>query len=310
MSPKAVVIGAALFAMGASSVAAQVECAPVGELSIHTCLFGSGVPVIVLAAGAGQDSRTWAPVVNDLAALGTVVTFDRPGLGRSPGVEGERTPTAIASELRDVLRVLDLPGPLLIVGHSMGGIHALRFAELFPQTVNGVLLLDTPPADFEERRMELLSDAERVQRLEQLAQGRERAAPVVGRERDGAAAEVWDFADFPRSTPLIVTVADSQHFGELGSGAAHRELWASQSRGWLGLSTHSEFRVATRSGHMIHHDRPDLVVDLVEFLIEELGQQPNEESLRSRLHGWRRFAGAEAGRAAESRSVGYSEETK
>lgn len=269
----AALVGVALFAIGGSTVAAQIECAAVGPLKIRTCVYGSGEPTIVLAAGAAQDSRTWTPVLAALAELGTVVTFDRPGLGGSPAVEGERTPTAIAMELRDVLQELDLPGPTLVVGHSMGGIHALRFAELFPQAVSGILLLDTPPAGFEELRTELLSDAEQAQRLEMLHQGRARAAPVVGRERDGAAAEEWDFADFPASAPLIVAVADSQEFGEIGSEAAHRELWVARSREWLRLSTRSEFRVATGSGHMIHHERPALVIDLVRGLLEVLGKE-------------------------------------
>jgi hypothetical protein len=83
-----VVLVAAAMAGPSIPVAAQTRCESVGPVGIHACLRGGEEPVLVLAAGAGQDSRTWGPVVGALAAFATVVTFDRPGLGRSPPVAG------------------------------------------------------------------------------------------------------------------------------------------------------------------------------------------------------------------------------
>ncbi|NNK48371.1 MAG: alpha/beta hydrolase [Gemmatimonadetes bacterium] len=234
---------------------------------MHGCLHGEEGPTIVLAAGAGQDSRTWAPLVEELASIGRVVSFDRPGLGRSPDVEGPRTPTVIALEIRDLLATLGVSGPAILVGHSMGGIHVLRYADMFPESVAGVLLLDTPPPGFEQDRMSLLSEHDKDQRRRELAEGRARAPVVVGRERDGADLESWEFSAFPVTRPLIVVVGDSQYFGELGSQEAHRQLWVRRSEEWLGLSRRSEFVVAAGSGHMIHHDRPQLVVELIRRLV-------------------------------------------
>ena len=153
----------------------------------------------------------------------------------------------------------------------MGGIHALRYSELFPASVVGVVLLDTPPPGFEEARMTLLSPVEREERQATLSEGRSRAPEIVGRERDGAAAETWEFNGFPSTRPLAVVVADSQYFGELGSEAEHRALWMRLSRGWLELSSRSELVVATGSGHMVHRERPGLVLDVVRRLIDRSG---------------------------------------
>jgi pimeloyl-ACP methyl ester carboxylesterase len=239
---------------------------------IYACLRGVEGPTIVLAAGAGQDSRTWAPLVEELASVGRVLSFDRPGLGQSPDVAGPRTPTAIAHELRAVLTALDLSGPMVLVGHSMGGIHALRYADLYPETVSGVVLLDAPPADFERERMALLSAEEQQRRQAALEEGRSRAPRVVGRERDGASAERWTFERFPRSRPLVVVVADSQYFGDLGIEEAHRALWMRLSEQWLKLSDRSQLLVATGSGHMIHRERPGLVLDVIRRLVAEAAQ--------------------------------------
>ena len=75
--------GAALVALPANPLAAQDRCGPVGERMIFACLRGTAGPTIVLAAGAGQTSGTWDPLMDELAGLGRVLTFDRPGLGRS-----------------------------------------------------------------------------------------------------------------------------------------------------------------------------------------------------------------------------------
>lgn len=272
MLPRAVLIGVVSCAAVASPVIGQGRCGPVGGNAMYGCLYGDEGPTIVLAAGAGQDSRTWTPLIEELASIGRVVAFDRPGLGRSPAVEGPRTPTAIALEMRDLLTTLGVSGPTILVGHSMGGVHVLRYAGMFPDSVAGVLLLDTPPPGFEQARMNLLSDRERYQRQRELAEGRTRAPAVVGRERDGAESDSWRFIGFPVTRPLIVVVGDSQDFGEIGSQEAYRRLWVRRSEEWLDLSVRSEFVVATGSGHMIHRDRPRLVLDLIRQLVGSTGR--------------------------------------
>ena len=235
MIRREILIGLLLFP-GPAGAAAQERCGEVGPSRLHACVYAGDGPTVVLAAGAGQDSRTWTPLLAPLNARSEVVTFDRPGFGQSPDAEGPRTPTAIAVELRHALSDLGVAGPLVLVGHSMGGIHVLRYADLYPEDVAGVVLLDTPPPGFEEGRLGLLTADERQQRREALAEGRARAPTAVGRERDGAAAERWTFDQYPEERPLVVVVADQQDFGDLGSADAHRRLWVEQSSQWLRLS--------------------------------------------------------------------------
>ncbi|WBP85931.1 alpha/beta fold hydrolase [Kitasatospora cathayae] len=51
-----------------------------------------GVP-IVLIAGCGDSSLTWAPLLPELAELGRIVAYDRAGLGAS---EPDRAPRSDA----------------------------------------------------------------------------------------------------------------------------------------------------------------------------------------------------------------------
>ena len=244
---------------------------PLDPGEAHACSVGQGPVTVVLAAGAGQTSRTWDALVPRLSSSARVVSFDRPGLGRSPAGSSPRTPTRIARELHAVLRGLDVDGPLLLVGHSMGGLHVLRYATMHPDDVAAVVLLDTPPAGFEERRLALLTPVEQEERRRVLADGLANASEPVRLEREGAAdPSEWEFPAFPASVSLTVIVADSQDFGDPGSQAAHRSLWLEGSREWLDLSRDSRLIVAEGSGHMIHHDRPGIVESRILTLIATL----------------------------------------
>jgi len=254
----------------ADSLSAQENCrrVPIDGRGVNACVSGEGPVTVVLAAGAGQTARTWSGLVAELSITARVITFDRPGLGQSdPGLE-PRTPTRIAGELRLLVEALGVESPIVLVGHSMGGLHVLRYASLFPDAVAGVAILDTPPARFEEARRDLLTSEERAERVRLLEDGGSRGPTVVRLEREGAGGTTeWDFSTFPREVPLIVLAADSQNFGDVGSVTAHRDLWISKSRQWVELSDNAEFLVAEGSGHMIHHDRRDLIVEVIRRLI-------------------------------------------
>ncbi len=140
----------------------------------------------------------------------------------------------------------------------------LHFAEQFPEDVQAVVLLDTPPPGFEEKRRTLLSLEEREARNRLLENGLTRLPEAVSLERQGALpATEWQFSDFDRDIPVFVMVADSQNFGPHGSQEQHRELWLTESKHWMSISDRGHFEVAQGSGHMVHHDRPDQVVELM-----------------------------------------------
>ncbi len=256
------------------SASAQEECGlfPSEAGAIHACSMGTGPVTVVLAAGAGQTSLTWSSLRSRLTSSARVVTFDRPGFGESPPSRSARTPTRIAHELRHVLEALNLSGPLVLIGHSMGGVHVLRYAALYPEDVAGVMILDTPPPGFKQSRLTLLTSEERAERQRVLREGLATTPEVVRLEREGAQVpSEWDFSDFPDQLPLVVIVADSQDFGELGSPLAHRKLWIESSRDWLGLSSRAGLTVAEGSGHMVHHDRQEMVIEHVLSLIAAAG---------------------------------------
>lgn len=111
-----------------------------GAMLLHRSGTG-GPPVVFLAAGGMSGLHYWN--VHELAAeFTTSVLYDRLGLGWSDAAGLPRSGTQVTDDLRELLRAAAVPGPYVLVGHSLGGLHARLYAKRFPDEVAGLVLLD------------------------------------------------------------------------------------------------------------------------------------------------------------------------
>jgi pimeloyl-ACP methyl ester carboxylesterase len=62
-------------------------------------------------------------------------------------VDLPRDSTRVTDDLRELLGAADVPGPYVLVGHSLGGLYARHFAKRFPDDVAGLVLLDPTHED-------------------------------------------------------------------------------------------------------------------------------------------------------------------
>jgi pimeloyl-ACP methyl ester carboxylesterase len=94
-------------------------------------------------------------IQDELANTTRVLTYDRAGYGWSEPADEPRTSEVIAGELKELIDKLEIRGPLVLVGHSLGGLLVNHFARLFPGMVGGVVLIDPLSPDNERFRKEL-----------------------------------------------------------------------------------------------------------------------------------------------------------
>lgn len=106
---------------------------------------GNGQPVVLLH-GIGRTGKVWRHVVSELLAGNLrVVAFDLLGFGNSPAPTWLRyTVDDHAKAVIASVAALDAQQPVVLVGHSMGALVAVRVARLRPELVKHLVLYEMP----------------------------------------------------------------------------------------------------------------------------------------------------------------------
>jgi esterase len=144
-------------------------------------LGGAGAPVVILH-GLFGSSQNWAGFGRRLAHLGRVLAVDL----RNHGDSGHARPHSLAACVDDLWEWSEAhaPGPVRLIGHSMGGLVAMGFALRHPELTAGVASVDIAPkpyppdhgAELRALRMDLGAAGTRAE-LDALL------APVIPEER-------------------------------------------------------------------------------------------------------------------------------
>lgn len=208
--------------------------APPNQLHIH--VQGQGTPVVVLEAGIAASSVSWSLVQQRIAAITTVVSYDRGGFGWSSPPRFPCTAAHAACDLRGLLQSAGFTDPCLFVGHSFGGLIVRRYQQQFPKHVAGMVLVD--PVIREEWRgaaaekLRTLARGVTLSRrgailarlgivgfaLKLLTRGSQRLPRLLARASAGGAAGVTDrLVGEVRKMPRHLWPAIAQHWSQAQS---------------------------------------------------------------------------------------------
>ncbi len=114
----------------------------VGGHRLHLYCIGTGSPTVVLEAAAPGWSLYWSMVQPEVARTTRVCAYDRAGLGWSERGPLPRTGQRMARELHRLLERAGIPGPYVLVGHSLGGFVVRLYRHEYPKDVAGMVLVD------------------------------------------------------------------------------------------------------------------------------------------------------------------------
>jgi pimeloyl-ACP methyl ester carboxylesterase len=275
---------------------------------VHLLCQGQGDVTVVLEAAQGDSSLDWMSVQAEVAKFTQVCAYDRPGYGWSSPVREMLTSDKIAENLHQALKSGDIQGPYIFVGHSIGGVYARAFAQRYSENVAGLVFVDSahenqrfrlPPST--RRQLSIVKALALVFRA--LAPfGIPRALKLADRiqgenypddVRPAAMARMYqshfftamyneikaveldtDQANPPADLgdmPLIVLTQGGPNPGI--SEDAYKQLkksWNELQQELTQLSTNGQHIVAHESGHYIHHDQPELVIDAIRQVVEEI----------------------------------------
>ncbi|XBO88259.1 alpha/beta hydrolase [Bacillus paranthracis] len=104
---------------------------------------GSSKQTVVIQTGMTCSFYDWLPIIEKLSQHFTVVSYHRPGYGKSELGNDSRTTLQVTKELHLLLQKLDIHEPIILIGHSYGGLCAQHFAMLHEDKLQALILVDS-----------------------------------------------------------------------------------------------------------------------------------------------------------------------
>jgi len=264
----------------------------VGGYRLHIYCTGTGSPTVVIEAGLGDWSTAWGFVQTEVAKTTRVCNYDRAGTGWSEPGPLPRDASQFVIELHTLLQKANLPGPFLLVGHSLGGLPVRVFTGENPAEVAGVVLIDSMfPGQGNSSPTDANSQATNPTHaftpLPVLARfGIVRVVAKLLGVSDGSAAEQASYglsvtpkhmqalADELQGIPDSLSQANAvKSFGDtplivLSRGLDQDSDWQAGQAELLQLSTNSQQLFAEKSGHNIELDQPEAAVEAIVKMVE------------------------------------------
>jgi pimeloyl-ACP methyl ester carboxylesterase len=269
----------------------------VGGYRLHICCTGMGSPTVVIDAGLGDWSTAWGFVQTEVAKTTQVCTYDRAGSGWSESGQLPRDASQFVNELHTLLQKANLPGPFLLVGHSLGGLPVRVFTGDHPSEVAGVVLIDSMfPGQGRSSPTEANSlttnQTHAYTPLPVLARfGIVRMVTKLLGEPGSSPAEKASYgisvtpkhmqalADELKGIPDSLSQADAvKSFGDiplivLSRGLDQDSDWQAGQAKLLQLSTRSQQLFAEKSGHNIELDQPEAAVGAIVKMVQMIRQE-------------------------------------
>lgn len=227
-------------------------------------------PVIVLMAGMGDGLDTLADIQETLSEGDRVCSYDRFGEGESDQPDGPQSIADSGETLTAVLDDIAGDGPVVLAGHSLGGLIAARYVPDHQDQVQGLVLLDaTSPT--------MLDDITGVIPESATGDGAEvRAQNIAMSEGENPESIVID------SDPEVSSAGDVPteiirhgvpYLGEIPEyGDDLERVWGEGQEKWSAVSTSSRLSTAEESGHYIHVDQPEIAIEAIQRVTDQAAE--------------------------------------
>lgn len=265
----------------------------VGGYKLYILCQGEGTPTVVLDSGLSRDKSTWDQVrrqnPNDLGIM--VCVYDRAGRGLSEASPDKpRTNLDMVNDLHTLLTNAEIPGPYIIVGHSMSGFTARLFADQYPDETVGIVLVDSVCVDESTRVLAVLPPESAFEK-NAIRGIRNWNKNLIDDPMKNV--EFWDYptsADQVReikthgNLPMVILTHDvinkemqkiliDTAFGPGLPDDLHEKIeedWLLQQEELTTLSTNSKHVIVEGSSHMIQMTKPEAVVDAIQWVLEQI----------------------------------------
>ncbi|MCX5924604.1 MAG: alpha/beta hydrolase [Candidatus Dependentiae bacterium] len=274
----------------------------IGGYKLHMIDSGTGGPTVVMDAGGGCTTLDWSLVQSKIAKFTRVVSYDRAGHAWSDASPLQRTSENIISELHTMLHNSGVPAPYILVGHSFGGFNMQLFAGKYPNEVAGVILVDssseetyqkvTKPSNFSiallktsfylgiPRLMQYVpsikrTNNERITKYPLNIQKQYFSQVFTTKYANACIQEGLFMEQNCNQLKLVKNLLKNKPLIVISAGKPmifmdELKDWPTWQSNLVNKSSRGKQIIAQHSGHMINYDQPEIIVDAVREMVDEL----------------------------------------
>jgi pimeloyl-ACP methyl ester carboxylesterase len=264
----------------------------VGGFRLNISCVGTDSPTVVIDVGWGDTSSSWSSWVQpEVAKTTRVCTYDRAGIGFSEAGPLPRSAKQFAQELHTLLHKGEVPGPYVVLGHSMGGLTARVFAHDYAGEVAGVVLIESMSPSSAKPSASGTSEASPQDDGQSTVDWLLTLPARIGLVRllSGPSSASTAFTVTPRASQTVIDegrgmpagLAQAGAVKSLGSvplivlsrGPDQDQDWQKMQTEMLQLSANSKQLFAEKSGHNVQFDQPEAAVGAIVQMVEQIRRQ-------------------------------------
>ncbi|AKN30206.1 alpha/beta hydrolase [Clostridium carboxidivorans P7] len=270
---------------------------PVGKIinvdghNMHIFAKGKGDATVVFSSGWGTPSpyADFYPLYNEISKHTRVAVYDRPGYGWSDVSKTPRDIDTITKEMHELLVKSGEKAPYILVGHSLGSLEVVRFAQMYKDEVKGIVMIEGGnPEYYSNEKQEDVNDV-LISSLSKSGAFRvlfniPSLASSINAPRNNLALVPKDLKELDKamylknmtnknkndelknaknnatevvsngklgSIPLRILTSESEANGEL--------KWKQSQQAFKNWSTDSKQIIVPGAGHFIHQYKPELI---------------------------------------------------
>ncbi|WP_207421336.1 alpha/beta fold hydrolase [Desertivirga brevis] len=239
-------------------------------ISVEYSLTYSPGPVIILLNGFRMPLSSWDQVTDGLCSFGSVLCYNRFGVGKTSSGNSPHTGSRSVELLRSLLKALDLKSPYILVAHSFGGLIANLYTRLYPDDIAGILFVDATHPD-EKAAQEQFRPPLGLKMFSEGLKGVEKLFDKYKYSEDETYPETFtEIKNHPFFPAIPITVLSGTKklpFVPEGSFLVHLKY----QEKLLELSPRSRMILSANSGHFPQITEPELVIKAAKALVEATG---------------------------------------
>ena len=239
---------------------------------------GHGSPTVVFENGLTSD---WYDLQNRLSGDTRVCSYD-PALqngafSRSDPAPTPRTGADRVRDLHRLLRAAGVRGPIVLAGHSNGGLFSLLYASRHPHDVAGLVLIDGVHPGYHRRELRMLkSHLDPATWREFAAHTCDIPPAVIDSEQMDICESEHQARVALQRHPLVRMPLSVISHGVVPPGTypdgwpadAEEALWSRLQDELAALEPGSRHVIATKSDHDIQHEQPRLVLREIKWVVD------------------------------------------